>query len=155
MAKSERSEADVLNDIERRARKGKATKQELRLLAEAKQVYKVDNKILNASCALCGNSSGYDKESLKGSTWKTNGIKNVLCCQCEDEIFEKIGKTRDNPLNIVLEWLKHRRLCTTCGFVLKSGHYCDNCKERVAVECDTDGLIKSLRKQFLGVKHGE
>ena len=33
MAKSERSEADVLNDIEARARKGKATKQELRLLA--------------------------------------------------------------------------------------------------------------------------
>lgn len=50
--------------------------------------------MINARCSLCGNTSGYDKESLKGSTWNINGIKHVLCCPCEDDIFRQILKAR-------------------------------------------------------------
>ena len=32
-------------------------------------------------CKICGNQSGYDEESLKGSTWVINGVEIVLCCQ--------------------------------------------------------------------------
>jgi len=39
-----------------------------------------------AECGICGNTSGYDKESLEGSTWNINGIKIVLCCPCEDDL---------------------------------------------------------------------
>lgn len=39
-----------------------------------------------AACKICGNVSGYDKDSLKGSTWKINGLKIVLCLPCEDDL---------------------------------------------------------------------
>lgn len=52
------------------------------------------HEIINASCSICGNESGYDKESLKGSTWNINGIKVILCCPCEDDLLKKIAKGR-------------------------------------------------------------
>lgn len=48
------------------------------------------SKIINANCSLCGNESGFDKESLKSSTWNINGIKHVLCCCCEDDLLKKL-----------------------------------------------------------------
>jgi uncharacterized protein YlaI len=50
--------------------------------------------MLNASCSICGNRSGYDKESLKGSTLRINGTTIVLCCPCEDELLLKLVKRR-------------------------------------------------------------
>jgi hypothetical protein len=52
------------------------------------------DETLYESCSICGNVSGYDKKSLKGSTWIINGTTIVLCCPCEDELFFKIGKAR-------------------------------------------------------------
>jgi uncharacterized protein YlaI len=51
-------------------------------------------KTIYANCSICGNSSGYDKETLKASTWNINGMKVILCCPCEDELFVKILKSR-------------------------------------------------------------
>jgi hypothetical protein len=51
-------------------------------------------KIIRESCGVCGNVSGYDKQSLKASTWNINGEKIVLCCPCEDELLVKIAKGR-------------------------------------------------------------
>lgn len=45
-------------------------------------------------CTTCGNTCEYDKDSLKGSTWKANGVKIVLCCQCEDDLLKAIAKGR-------------------------------------------------------------
>lgn len=47
-------------------------------------------KILYASCAICGNTSGFDKEALKASTYKINGLKIVLCCPCEDDLRKQL-----------------------------------------------------------------
>jgi len=46
------------------------------------------------NCSICGNKSGYDKESLKGSKVTINGTKLILCCPCEDELLVKIAKRR-------------------------------------------------------------
>jgi hypothetical protein len=54
------------------------------------------NKTLWATCSLCGNKSGYDKQSLKGSTWNINGIDHVLCCFCEDDLWAELKKRRIN-----------------------------------------------------------
>lgn len=48
------------------------------------------NKMLNGTCDICGNSFGCDKESLKSSTWKINGLKIVLCCPCEDDLLKEL-----------------------------------------------------------------
>ena len=53
-----------------------------------------DNNILIATCSLCGNSSGFDKQSLKASTVTINGCKNTMCCDCEDEMFDKLLNRR-------------------------------------------------------------
>jgi len=45
---------------------------------------------MNAKCSMCGNKSGYDEDSLKASTWNINGIDNVLCCPCEDDLRVKL-----------------------------------------------------------------
>jgi uncharacterized protein YlaI len=50
---------------------------------------------MRASCSICGNESGYDKESLKGSTIKINGCKIIMCCPCEDELLVKLAKRRN------------------------------------------------------------
>jgi uncharacterized protein YlaI len=52
------------------------------------------NKIINAQCHICGNVSGYDEQSLMGSTWNINGAVVVLCCPCEDDLLKKIAKGR-------------------------------------------------------------
>jgi hypothetical protein len=49
---------------------------------------------IREECSLCGNVSGYDKESLKASTWNINGYKAVLCIPCEDDLLKKIAKGR-------------------------------------------------------------
>jgi len=51
-------------------------------------------RILKHSCNCCGNTSGYDKESLKASTWNINGGDVVLCCPCEDDLLVKLAKGR-------------------------------------------------------------
>ena len=51
-------------------------------------------EILYAQCNVCGNTSGYDKQGLKGSTWKINGCEIILCCPCEDELLVKLAKGR-------------------------------------------------------------
>lgn len=43
-------------------------------------------KIINGTCQICDNTSSYDKESLKASTYNINGVKIVLCCPCEDDL---------------------------------------------------------------------
>lgn len=53
-------------------------------------------KLLTAECCICENSSSYDKQSLKGSTHIINGIKIVLCCPCEDDLFSVFVKARLN-----------------------------------------------------------
>jgi uncharacterized protein YlaI len=55
---------------------------------------KKTNEVLTATCSLCGNSSGFDKESLKASTVTINGCKNTMCCDCEDEMFDKLLNRR-------------------------------------------------------------
>lgn len=50
--------------------------------------------MIYANCNICGNKSGYDKESLKGSTWYINGQKIVLCCPCEDDLLRQIARSR-------------------------------------------------------------
>lgn len=55
-----------------------------------------EDKIRNAICGICGNSSSYDKQSLKGSTWTINGVKIILCCPCEDDLFDGFVKARLN-----------------------------------------------------------
>lgn len=55
---------------------------------------KKDNDLINAECHICGNVSSYDKESLKGSTWKINGVEVILCIPCEDDLLVKIAKGR-------------------------------------------------------------
>jgi len=53
-------------------------------LAKAKS--EIEQGIINHPCHICGNVSGYDKESLKASTRVINGIEIVLCCNCEDDL---------------------------------------------------------------------
>mgnify|MGYP001424685599 CR=1 FL=1 len=55
---------------------------------------KKNEKTIYANCGMCGNKSGYDKQSLKGSTWNINGCSVVLCISCEDELLHKIAKSR-------------------------------------------------------------
>ena len=49
---------------------------------------------LTAACAICGNVSSYDEESLKASTYEINGIPTILCCPCEDDLILILGKLR-------------------------------------------------------------
>lgn len=58
-------------------------------------------KIINAMCHICGNVSGYDEQSLKGSTWNINGETIILCCPCEDELLKKIAKGRGISISYV------------------------------------------------------
>lgn len=51
-------------------------------------------KILNAACTICGNVSGYDKQSLRSSTYKANGYKVVLCLTCEDDLLKEMLAVR-------------------------------------------------------------
>jgi uncharacterized protein YlaI len=56
--------------------------------------------MINAKCQVCGNYSGYDKQSLKASTMNINGCKIVLCCFCEDDLLVKIAKGRGIKIKI-------------------------------------------------------
>jgi hypothetical protein len=47
-------------------------------------------ELCSGTCSLCGNTSGFDTESLKASTVVINGTENVMCCGCEDEMFHKL-----------------------------------------------------------------
>lgn len=51
------------------------------------------DETLQGTC-ICGNTSSYDKYSLKGSTISVNGVDIVLDCGCEDELFKKIAKRK-------------------------------------------------------------
>ena len=61
-------------------------------------------KQLNAECSICHNSSGYDKDSLKASTWNINGIKTILCCPCEDDLKKRLNAVQVKRLT---EWIKN------------------------------------------------
>jgi len=50
---------------------------------------------MRATCNLCGNTSNFDKESLKGSTVKINGCKVVMCVHCEDEMLVELCERRN------------------------------------------------------------
>ena len=63
-------------------------------------------KEINANCSICGNKSGYDKESLKGSTWNINGIKVILCCPCEDDLLKKLLMARLPKSEALNTWNK-------------------------------------------------
>ncbi|MFW5847852.1 MAG: hypothetical protein ACOCVF_02950 [bacterium] len=58
--------------------------------AEIKNLIDEPNE-LSAECSICGNESGYDKETLESSTHNINGIKIVLCCPCEDDFKKSFG----------------------------------------------------------------
>lgn len=49
------------------------------------------SEVVYGTC-ICGNTSSFDKKSLKGSTVKVNGTDIVLCCDCEDELRKKLNK---------------------------------------------------------------
>jgi hypothetical protein len=49
---------------------------------------------IEEECALCGNVSGYDKQSLKANTHNINGCNVVLCCPCEDDLLQKLARGR-------------------------------------------------------------
>lgn len=59
--------------------------------------------MINVNCSICGNKSGYNKKSLKGSTWIINGQKIVMCCPCEDDLKKKLNKYDVKDLK---DWLK-------------------------------------------------
>lgn len=63
--------------------------------------------ILSACCGICGNSSGYDDESLKDSTWNINGVKIVLCCPCEDDLKKSLNKPEIKRLKNWIQRLGH------------------------------------------------
>ena len=50
--------------------------------------------MVEAICDICGSTSSYDKESLKGSTYEINGVKVVLCCPCEDDLLKTLARGR-------------------------------------------------------------
>lgn len=52
------------------------------------------NELIFKRCSICRNDSAYDKEALKSSTWKINGVKIILCCPCEDDLFLKLLKAK-------------------------------------------------------------
>ena len=60
-------------------------------------------EMIKASCYICSNLSGYDKQSLKGSTWIINGNKIVLCCPCEDDLKKSINKSE---IKLLSNWIK-------------------------------------------------
>ena len=49
---------------------------------------------LTATCSLCGNTSSFDKKSLKASTISINGCPVVMCIDCEKEMLWKLMKRR-------------------------------------------------------------
>lgn len=55
---------------------------------------KKEYHMLNASCQSCGNESGFDKKSLRASTYNINGCDIVLCVFCEDDLLVKLAKGR-------------------------------------------------------------
>ena len=50
--------------------------------------------MINEKCSICGNVSGYDEESLAGSSWIINGVNVVLCCPCEDDLLKQLIERR-------------------------------------------------------------
>ena len=62
--------------------------------------------MLRESCSICENVSGYDEESLKGSTWIINGVKIVLCCPCEDDLKKKLNKNEVRKLKEIARELQ-------------------------------------------------
>jgi len=54
----------------------------------------MEDERLYGKCGSCGNVSGYDEESLKGSTWNINGLDLILCCPCEDDLLVQIADGR-------------------------------------------------------------
>ncbi len=50
--------------------------------------------MVQANCTICGNESGYDEETLEASTYEINGIKVILCCPCEDDLFLNLNYIR-------------------------------------------------------------
>lgn len=65
-----------------------------------------DNTIY-AKCSLCGNESGYDKQSLKGSTYRVNGYDVILCCPCEDDLKRRLNKCQIKNFKNWIERLGH------------------------------------------------
>lgn len=61
--------------------------------------YKNKKDTYCALCNICGNTSFYDKHTLKTSTMNINGVKTIICTNCEDEIFIQIAKQRGFKLH--------------------------------------------------------
>jgi len=57
------------------------------------------NKRIFGECAICGNESEYDEETLKSSTYDINGLDIVLCCPCEDDLLKVLAKERGIKIN--------------------------------------------------------
>ena len=47
---------------------------------------------INARCAICGDKSSYDEETVKSCTHNINGVDVVICTNCEEELAMKMGK---------------------------------------------------------------
>tara|TARA_Y100000296_G_C5060082_1_gene199326 strand:+ start:284 stop:487 length:204 start_codon:yes stop_codon:yes gene_type:complete len=48
--------------------------------------------MINENCFLCGNKSGYDKESLKSCTYTINGSNFIICILCSDDFVKQLFK---------------------------------------------------------------
>lgn len=49
-------------------------------------------KLINAECDLCGNVSSYDQDSIKGDSYVVNGVNNIICTCCFDDLLRIVSK---------------------------------------------------------------
>ena len=52
------------------------------------------NNVIDKRCNLCLSDVGFSKTALRNSTWKVNGIHQVLCHNCEVSLFTELLKAR-------------------------------------------------------------
>lgn len=109
-------------------------------------VEKNTNKILYATCNICGNESSYDKKALAGSRWVINGIRITLCCPCEDELLLKIAKGRG--LNLSLESGEIVK-CNTNDFICVPVYYSIQNRKKLF---DTELMSEEFKIQLKKLK---
>lgn len=52
------------------------------------------NQVIDKRCNLCLSHVSFSKTALRNSTWKVNGINQVLCHNCEINLFTQLLKAR-------------------------------------------------------------